>query len=241
MKLHRAILQWEWYRDQNTKCLFIHILLKACFDKCNHKGIDLSRGQVVSSLSKLSEETALSLRQVRTSLEKLQKSGEIKIDTNNKHTLITISKYEDYQLSDDQVDTIKRSNIGTVSEIELNIDRSVSLNQTKDWSSVCINDQMWLEVMCMTHNATVESVKSALKTFDMHLKSIGDSKKHIRDYKSHFVNWLRYNKAELKTRGNTYKWKWKGQAVKTGTYNEMIIDKQNFDSPGFDFTILQGA
>lgn len=241
VKLHRAILQWEWYRDINTKCLFIHILLKACFDKCSHKGQDLSRGQVVSSLSKLSDETSLSLRQVRTSLEKLQRSGEIKIDTNNKYTLITVTKYEDYQLSDDQVDTIKRSNIGTVSEIELNIDRSVSLTQPKDWSAICINDQIWLDTMCMSQNATADSVKSALKTFDMHLKAIGDVKRHIRDYKSHFVNWLRYNKHELKSRDNTYKWKWKGQAVKTGTYNEMIIDKQNFDSPGFDFTILKGA
>lgn len=240
VKLHRAILQWEWYKDQNTKCLFIHLLLKACFDECQHKGNILFRGQIVTSLSKLSEQTGLSLRQVRTSLDKLQRSSEITVDTNNKHTLITVCKYEDYQVTEDQIADIPLNNLNHTSSIDIHIDRATKAKETKDWSQVCVSDMIWLESVCMMHKATPESVKSALKTFDVHLKTIGDTKTTMRDYKSHFVNWLRYNKSELKTRENLYKWKWKGQAVKTGTYNEMFVDQQNFDSPGFDFTILQG-
>ena len=241
VKLHRAILQWEWYKDQNTKCLFIHLLLKACFDECYHKGELIGRGQIVTSLSKLSEQTGLSTRQVRTSLDKLQRSSEIAVDTNNKYTLITVCKYEDYQVAEDHVVEVPVNHMNYAGAIDLHIDRAMSLRETKDWSSVCSKDEIWLESMCMTHKATAESIKSALKTFDMHLKNIGDVKTNMRDYKSHFTNWLRYNKQELKLRDHSYKWKWKGQAVKTGTYQEMIVDKQNFDSPGFDFTILQGT
>lgn len=241
VKLHRAILQWEWYKDQNTKCLFIHLLLKACFDECHHKGSIVGRGQIVTSLSKLSEQTGLSTRQVRTSLDKLQRSSEITIDTNNKHTVITVCKYEDYQLAEDQAFEVPANNVNYASAIDLHVDRATSMKDLRDFSKICANDQIWLDSICMMHKATPESVKSALKTFDLHLKTIGDTKSNMRDYKSHFVNWLRYNKSELKIRQHLYKWKWKGQAVKTGTYQEMVVDQQNFDSPGFDFTILQGT
>ena len=32
IKLHRKIIDWEWYDDINTKTLFIHILLMANFE-----------------------------------------------------------------------------------------------------------------------------------------------------------------------------------------------------------------
>ena len=232
VKLHRAIIQWEWYKDINTKSLFIHFLLKACFDDCSYRGSKLEKGQVITSIKKLSDETGLTVRQVRTSLNKLQGSGEITVETNNKFTLVTVVKYEDYQIAYEQeseVVTPKRVNLLTKENKPLDV----------SISDRCKNDQMWLETMCMKYETYPESVKSALKSFDMHLKTIGDTKTSIRDYKSHFVNWLRYNKDELRTRKNLYRWKWKGQAVKTGTYDQMLIDKQNFDSPGFDFTILE--
>lgn len=233
VKLHRAILHWEWYKDLNTKSLFIHFLLKACFDNCNHKGLSLGKGQVVTSVKKLSEDLGLTVRQIRTSLEKLQRSGEITVQTNNKHTVITVVKYEDYQIAY-EVEDIK-------------VTSKVEVFSTKDkkpisiaWSDQCKNDQLWLESICMKYSTYPESVISALKTFDLHLKTIGENKTTLRDYKGHFNNWLRYNMSEIKPRGNDYRWKWKGQPVKTGTYNEMLIDKQNFDSPGFEFTIIEG-
>jgi hypothetical protein len=32
IKIHRSILEWEWYEDTNTFRLFMHLILKA-----NHK------------------------------------------------------------------------------------------------------------------------------------------------------------------------------------------------------------
>jgi hypothetical protein len=61
IKLHRQLLDWEWYSDNNTFRVFIHCLLKANYKDKNWKGIQIKRGQFVTSTSKLSTELGLSI------------------------------------------------------------------------------------------------------------------------------------------------------------------------------------
>lgn len=77
IKLERKIIDWEWYKDINTKCLFIHLLLKANWKDGRFCGKVIERGSLVTSLQKLSEETGLTVREVRTALTHLEDTGEI--------------------------------------------------------------------------------------------------------------------------------------------------------------------
>ena len=104
ISLHRKLLNWEWYTDVNVKTLFIHCLLRANFKDRNHKGIPLKRGQFITSLRKLSIETGLSERQVRTALDKLKMTNELTNDSNNQYRIITVLKYNEYQKIDKQDD-----------------------------------------------------------------------------------------------------------------------------------------
>jgi hypothetical protein len=38
LKLHRKLLQWEWYPDVNVRLVFIHCLLKANYEDKHWKG-----------------------------------------------------------------------------------------------------------------------------------------------------------------------------------------------------------
>ena len=38
IKIHRSLLEWEWYQDTNTKTVFIHLLLTANYKDKNWKG-----------------------------------------------------------------------------------------------------------------------------------------------------------------------------------------------------------
>ena len=67
IKINRSLLEWGWYKDKNTSRLFIHMLLKANWKDGFFLGIEIKRGSFVSSLAKLSEETNLSVREIRTS------------------------------------------------------------------------------------------------------------------------------------------------------------------------------
>lgn len=95
--VHRSLLDWEWYDDINTFRLFMHILLKANYKDKNWRGIEVKRGQLITSFSNLSKETGLSVRSVRTSINKLKSTCELTCEATSKATKITICKYDTYQ------------------------------------------------------------------------------------------------------------------------------------------------
>lgn len=95
--LHRKLLNWQWYKDSNTLHLFIDLLLDANYEDSKVGFEVIKRGQVLTSLNRMHENTGLSVKQIRTSLSKLEKSGEIGKQTTNRYTIITINKYNDYQ------------------------------------------------------------------------------------------------------------------------------------------------
>ena len=95
--LHRKIVDWEWYTDINTKCLFIHLILLANHKDEKWRGETVKRGTCVTSLGNLSAQTGLTFQQVRTSLKKLERTGDITIKATNKNTVIMLVKYDFYQ------------------------------------------------------------------------------------------------------------------------------------------------
>lgn len=97
IKINRSILNWEWYDDLNTFKLFIHLLLTVNWKDCKWRGNVIHRGQRVSSYTKLSEETGLSIKQVRGCLEKLKKTGEVAHQNCVTYGLFTVLNYDKYQ------------------------------------------------------------------------------------------------------------------------------------------------
>ena len=104
IKLSRGLLDWEWYTDINTTRLFIHMLLKANWKDGNFKGTTIPRGSFVSSIGKLSGETGLTDREIRTAISHLKKTGEVTSKTTNKFSVFTVVKYDLYQTTDKQND-----------------------------------------------------------------------------------------------------------------------------------------
>lgn len=98
IKLHRQILEWEWYSDNNCFRLFLHLLLKANHKEKRFKGIELKVGSIVTSRDLLARETGLSSQQIRTALNKLISTNEITSVTSSQGTIIQIVSYEKYQV-----------------------------------------------------------------------------------------------------------------------------------------------
>ena len=101
IKIYRSLLSWEWYSDINTARLFLHLLLTANYEDKKWKGKTILRGQRLTSVSKLVEETGLSTKNIRTSLEKLKRTGEVAIEAASTYSLVTIVNYGNYQESYD--------------------------------------------------------------------------------------------------------------------------------------------
>jgi DNA replication protein DnaD len=103
IKVHRKILNWEWYKHPNMTHLFQYLLLTANHQKRKWKGIDIQRGQVITGRNTISTNTGISPQSVRTCLDRLKSTNEITIKSTNKYSIITITNYEDYQIKEDTV------------------------------------------------------------------------------------------------------------------------------------------
>ena len=97
LKLYRKFVKWEWYKDTKTKCLFIHLLLNANYEDTKWQGIEIKRGQLITSLKNLSLQNNISVKSIRTSLERLKTTNEVACKTTSKFTIITILNYNRYQ------------------------------------------------------------------------------------------------------------------------------------------------
>ena len=100
IKLFRKITEWEWYNDNNVFRVFIHLLLTANHKEKTWQGQIIKKGQKITSLANLFDETGLTVKQIRVALDKLKRTNEITIKTTNKYSVVTLTKYSDYQDED---------------------------------------------------------------------------------------------------------------------------------------------
>jgi DNA-binding transcriptional MerR regulator len=106
IKIHRQILEWEWYSDNNSFRVFLHLLLKANHKQKRYKGLELKIGSIITSRDILAIETGLSIQQIRTALDKLKSTNEVTIKTSSQGTIIEVVNYAKYQLVTNEL-TIK--------------------------------------------------------------------------------------------------------------------------------------
>lgn len=97
IKIYRSLLYWEWADVPEMVALWVRLIIRATHEDSQWHGVTISRGQLVTTVAKLSAESGLSPQQVRTCLDRLKASNQINTQTTNKYTIITICKYEAYQ------------------------------------------------------------------------------------------------------------------------------------------------
>ena len=104
IKLHRQLLDWEWFDNSDMVKVWVYFLLKAKYKDCSWQGITIPRGSFITSLDTISKDCKLSVREVRTCLNRLKSTGELTIKTTNRYSMITICKYDDYNSVDSEID-----------------------------------------------------------------------------------------------------------------------------------------
>jgi len=104
IKLHRSILEWEWYDDPNTMRVFIHLLLNAQWEDSRYHGYEVPKGSLIIGRKKLAEELEISERAVRTALNHLKSTNEVTIKVTNQFSIVTIVNWAKYQGRDDEND-----------------------------------------------------------------------------------------------------------------------------------------
>ena len=97
IKLHRKITDWEWWDDHSTTRLFIYLITKANHKDKSWRGIEIKRGQFISSLDKLVKETGISKQKIRTAIKRLKSTSEITSESTSQYTKYIVNNYDTYQ------------------------------------------------------------------------------------------------------------------------------------------------
>jgi|TARA_R110000764_G_scaffold133791_1_gene221842 hypothetical protein len=105
IKLHRDFTKFEWYQDANTMRVFLHLLITANHKDAKWQGNTINRGQLITSHGNLANDLGLSIQNVRTSLSKLKKSGNVTVKSTSKFTLLSVCNYDTYQSQDSSANT----------------------------------------------------------------------------------------------------------------------------------------
>lgn len=100
-KVYNKIVRWQWHDTPEMLSMLIHLLAMANYEDRMWHGITVRRGQLVTSLSKLSSMTGISVKSVRTCLKRFEECDCVAIKRTNKYSLITICNYEFYQYNPD--------------------------------------------------------------------------------------------------------------------------------------------
>lgn len=95
--LPRIILEWEWYEHSDVSRVFFHLLLKSNYTNKKWQGMTIEIGEFVTSTEKLCNALNLSKFKVKNALKKLEESGYIKVETNNKFTKIKLLESDVYK------------------------------------------------------------------------------------------------------------------------------------------------
>lgn len=155
IKLHRSILQWEWWDDRNTRDLFHVVLLLANHKDKKWRGITIPAGSFVTSLTSLASISGLTVQEVRTSLLKLKSTGELTYESTNSYRIITICNYVKYQINDsteqqaeqqtnnkqatgEQQASNNKQEYNNVRSIDKEIDKPIGLSTKKEFSQITL-------------------------------------------------------------------------------------------------------
>lgn len=101
IKIHRKILDWEWYSCPNTKAVFLHCLLSANWEDKRWRGLEIKRGQLFGSYETIGAALGLSRQNVRTAFDKLKRTQEIRTQPTRSGLLITVCKFDCYNSGED--------------------------------------------------------------------------------------------------------------------------------------------
>lgn len=214
IKLHRQIVDWEWYNDANTFRVFLHLLMTANHKDNKWRGIQIKRGQCLTGRKALAKKLKISEQSVRSSLNKLKSTNEITIESTSRYSLITIINYNAYndndQLSnqennqqDNQQVTSDQPGSNQQSTTNNNDKKDNNDNNEKKSSNRFIKPAIKeIEDFCCERNNGIDAI-----AFFNHYESkdwmIGKNK--MTKWKSAIITWERNNGNRQGIKGNSRK------------------------------------
>lgn len=93
-KIPNDLTEWAWFNDNNTLAVYIRLILGAAWRDREYKNVHLKRGQIVTTIPQIAEQSNLTVQQVRTVIDRLKSTGKITVERTSKFSIITLIEYD---------------------------------------------------------------------------------------------------------------------------------------------------
>ena len=207
IKIHRSILNWEWYSDTNTQVVFIYLLLHANWEESHFRGHTIPKGSLVTGRKKIAHDLNISERNVRTAIKHLKSTNEVTIEVTNEFSIVNIVNWEKYQGFENEATnkvtgemTIKRPTSDHIKEYK----------EIKNKRNIYINIPPTLDEVrdyCLERKNNVDA-ESFINFYESKGWMIGKNK--MKDWKAAVRTWERNRKKENKSGVDLYRDTMKG-------------------------------
>lgn len=198
IKLHRKIVEWEWYTETSTFAVFMHLILTCNFKPTRWRGVELEPGETIKALITLAEETKLSLQTVRTAIKRLKSTGELTQRQHGKHRILKLKSYSAYQLANTEANNELTSNQqGTNIESTLDKERKKEKkekNVKKKGGTPSQKMELFIGVVKEKNNSYIELVKELSLNKNLQENNVSAELDKFVDY------WTELNKSGTKQR-----------------------------------------
>lgn len=199
IKLHRKLLEWEWYSKPVVKSVFIHSLLRANHKDSKWRGIEVKRGSYISSVDKLIKELGHSRQEIRTALKHLKSTNELTTSSAPQHTVFTVTGYESYQDATDEL-TNEQPTANQRATTNKN-DKNVKNVKNKDSKAVArakapakTDDSQVMAIMPLTCSKSFELKQSQTDKWEILYPAV-----NLKSEVSKMIGWLDANPTKRKT------------------------------------------
>ena len=210
IKLHRSLIDWEWYDDHNATRLLIHVIISVNYEDKKWKGVEVKKGSMIFSWGTLSEAVGLTQKQCRTAMSKLEKSGEVARFVAGRWQVLTLIKWGKLQSNEGDMAgnragsrqdegrmraTTKEYNKIINKEVEEESASSSFFNIEVLKEEYLSNDRM-INAVCgnQKNYLSQDIIEKRLIEFNLFLTEQGVFVKSPNDYNSHFRNWHLLNR-----------------------------------------------
>ena len=132
VKLYRKLLGSNIFQNEKLLKVWVWCLLKASYQDGDQlvgmQKVELKSGQFIFGRKKASEELNMSESLVYRYMQFLKDEGNLDITANNKFSVVTIAKWEDYQFQDEKMNS-KMNNKWTTNEQQMNTNKNIKNNK----------------------------------------------------------------------------------------------------------------
>ena len=191
IKIHRKILDDPQFKDPDALAVWMHLLLRANYKQnsvpMGNKKVIVNRGQLICGRKALAEQTGVQESKIERLLKRWISEQQIEQQSFNKFRLISIVKYNDYQIGEQQND----GKVNTEKEVKNNNKENAPLFVPPSAVEVA---ELFAEKGFDLKTAKEEAEKF-MEYYGKVNWLVGRSKKQMTSWKLAVANWKR-NKDE---------------------------------------------